>query len=494
MLSRLMPLPDVSRLADLEPRAWTALADRLRAIAINADTVRPIATAAERALDPIRRALRSYHLGKIRDASGYAMRLFIFRDAVDDAEARIALGDSISVDRLLDAGLIVREADGRLRSPFYMNIANHLYVLCDDLTEGDGVMGLGYTTGDLCAAAVPTRTIGSVLEVGCGAATGALLCAARAKRAVGIDIDPRAIVVARANAVLNGVTNIEFRQGDLFAPVAGEEFDLVLAQPPFVAQPPGDSAVTWMHGGARGDELPLRLLRDLPAHLAPGGRGVVLVEWPVFDREGEAPLEARVRDVVPRDDIGVLLVSGTSTDLDEQCVGYATGRVPFLGPEVERNMIARRAHLDSMRVKELRLTVNVLQRTTPGRAWTVRVDSHRFGKVTVSSPRIDKLVAARELLASGRTKFAAARLQLPDGVRFSEDDEGVLVELPADALIPPVRLSPHAARLVSAFGSAKTVAEAVTEFAPDVDDAVRDEVYGGVEQALSTGVLEVDIA
>jgi len=154
-----------------------------------------------------------------------------------------------------------------------MNLVNELYVLCDDLTEGDGVMGLGHTTGDLCAASLPTRELGSVLEVGCGAATGLLLCASRARRAVGVDIDPRAIVVARANALLNGLTNVEFRQGDLFAPVLGEEFDLILAQPPFVAQPPGDSAITWMHGGARGDELPLRFLRELPPHLAPGGRG-----------------------------------------------------------------------------------------------------------------------------------------------------------------------------------------------------------------------------
>ncbi len=274
----------------------------------------------------------------------------------------------------------------------------------------------------------------------------------------------------------------------------GEEFDLILAQPPFVAQPPGDSAVTWMHGGARGDELPLRLLRDLPAHLAPGGRGVVLVEWPVFDRAKGGALSARVRDVVPRDDIGVLLVSGTSTDLDEQCVGYATGRVPFLGPEVERNMIARRAHLDSMRVRELRLTVNVLQRTAPGRAWTSRVDARAFGRVTASSPQIDKLVAAQELLAAGAPTLVAAELRLPEGARFTEDDQGPVIELPKDALIPPVRLSPHSARLVSGFATPKTVGDAVTEFAPEADDEVRDKIYGAVEQALSSGVLEVELA
>jgi len=88
----------------LEPEAWPRLADRLRAVSITSDTVHFIARVAERAIDPIRRALRYYHLSKIRSATGYAMRLFIFRDAVDDAEARAALGDAVSVEQLLEAG------------------------------------------------------------------------------------------------------------------------------------------------------------------------------------------------------------------------------------------------------------------------------------------------------------------------------------------------------------------------------------------------------
>jgi SAM-dependent methyltransferase len=492
MLSRLMSLPDVSRLAALETGAWRALAKRFRALSLDNDTVRPFAQIAERAADPLRRALRSYHLSKLHTPTAYAMRLFLFRDTVDEAQARETLGDAISLERLVDAGIVERTADGRVRSPFYVNLVSHLYILCDDLTEGDGVMGLGHTTRDLCSATMPTRNLGSVLEVGCGAASGLLLCASRAKRAVGIDIDPRAVLVASVNARMNGITNAEFRQGDLFAPVAGEQFDLILAQPPFVARPPGDSDVTWMHGGARGDELPLRLLRDLPPHLAPGGRAVVLVEWPVFDGDGEVPLEGRVRDAVPQSDIGVLLVSSVPTDIDEHCLGYTTARPPFVGPEIERAMIAWLRHLDTMGLRELRLTVNVLQRTAPGRAWTSRVDSRGFGKVTVTSHQVDKLVAAQELLASGGVALGAARLRLPDGARFVEDERGIVVELPDDTLIPPVRMSEHAARLASLFAGGKAVGVAVAEFAPEADDDVRGKVLGGVKQALSTGVLEVD--
>lgn len=483
--------PDVTRLIDLEVPVWRALADRLRALGIDGERVRPFARLGGRVIEPTRRALRAYHLRKIREPAGYLMRLLMFRDVVDAAEARAALGDSVPIERLLEVGLLSRQADGTLRCPFYVNIANDLYVMCDDLSECDGVMGLGHTTEDLCGASLPWGDVGSVLEVGCGAAMALLMCASRARRAVGVDIDPRAVAIARANVLLNGLSNVEIRQGDLFEPVRGEQFDLIVAQPPFVAQPPGDSAVTWMHGGSRGDELPLRLIHELPAHLAPGGRGVVLVEWPVFDRDDRRPLERRVREAVPRDDVGVLLVSSTGTDLDEHCIAYATGQAPFVGPEVERRMIARRTHLDQMGVRELRLTVNVLQRTAAGRAWTTRVDARAFTEVTVTAPRVDKLVAAQELLGSGPTAFRAARLRVPEGTRFSEQEGGVLAEPPDDALVAPIRLNVHAARLVTRFADAKTVDEVVAEAAPDAGDDLRDKIVGAIRQALTSGLLEV---
>ena len=177
-----MSLPDVSRLVDLEPAAYRALGDRLRALSITGDSVRTISRIAARAIHPLQQAMRGYHLAKLRDPAGYAMRLFVFRDAVDEGQAREVLGDAVSLERLLEVGLIAREPDGRLRCPFYVNLVNELYVMCDDLTQGDGVMGLGHTTGDLCGASWPTRKLDSVLEVGCGAGTALLVCALRARR------------------------------------------------------------------------------------------------------------------------------------------------------------------------------------------------------------------------------------------------------------------------------------------------------------------------
>ncbi len=76
------------------------------------------------------------------------------------------------------------------------------------------------------------------LEVGAG--SGVVACAlARAGAVVtATDVDPAAARNARLNAALGGLA-IDVREGDLFAPVAGERFDVVVANLPFW---PGDGA------------------------------------------------------------------------------------------------------------------------------------------------------------------------------------------------------------------------------------------------------------
>ncbi len=52
-----------------------------------------------------------------------------------------------------------------------------------------------------------------------------------------IDISAPALAVARANAELNEVVNrISFLEGDLLTPIAGEQFEIVVSNPPYVAE------------------------------------------------------------------------------------------------------------------------------------------------------------------------------------------------------------------------------------------------------------------
>ena len=70
--------------------------------------------------------------------------------------------------------------------------------------------------------------------MGTGSGVCAVFAARHAHRVVAVDINPGAVRCAALNALLNHVeARIEVRQGDLFAPVARERFDLVLFNPPF---------------------------------------------------------------------------------------------------------------------------------------------------------------------------------------------------------------------------------------------------------------------
>lgn len=84
------------------------------------------------------------------------------------------------------------------------------------------------------ALALRPRTVLD-LGTGCGAVALAIKRARPAARIVAVDASRAALEIARRNAALHGL-EIEFHEGVWFDPVAGERFDLVVANPPYVAQ------------------------------------------------------------------------------------------------------------------------------------------------------------------------------------------------------------------------------------------------------------------
>lgn len=113
---------------------------------------------------------------------------------------------------------------------------------------------------------------GRVLEVCAGSGAVALSAARAGGRVTAVDASRRAVMSVRLNAWRLGL-DVDVRRGDLLAPVAGEHFDLVLANPPYVPLPPGarpPAARAW-DGGYDGRALLDRLCREVPEVLAPGG-------------------------------------------------------------------------------------------------------------------------------------------------------------------------------------------------------------------------------
>jgi HemK-related putative methylase len=132
-------------------------------------------------------------------------------------------------------------------------------------------------TGQFLASQIDSRLVSresEVLDMGTGSGVCAVFAADHARRVVGIDINPAAVRCARINAVLNDLDHkIEVRYGDLFEPVRGEQFDLILFNPPFLRGAPKDSR----DGAWRSSDVAERFAAGLRAHLKPGGAALVLL-------------------------------------------------------------------------------------------------------------------------------------------------------------------------------------------------------------------------
>jgi release factor glutamine methyltransferase len=113
----------------------------------------------------------------------------------------------------------------------------------------------------------------SVLELCAGPAFAGVSAARRhGARLTTVDVSWPAVLNAWLNGRLNGVP-IRALRGDLFAPVSGRRFDLIIANPPYVPGPrpsAGTAERAWDAGGD-GRAIIDRICAAAPAHLAPGG-------------------------------------------------------------------------------------------------------------------------------------------------------------------------------------------------------------------------------
>ena len=169
----------------------------------------------------------------------------------------------------------------------------HDWWVASDLSESalggvlptDHVLGVGGASTTLASWA-PRPRVSRALDLGTGSGVQALHLTGHTDRVVVTDLSARALAYARFNAALNGVT-LDVRRGSLLEPVAGEEFDLVVSNPPFVITPrrPGVPRFEYRDGGAAGDSIVSGLVANVGRVLAPGGMAQLLGNWEL--RAGE---------------------------------------------------------------------------------------------------------------------------------------------------------------------------------------------------------------
>jgi len=207
------------------------------------------------------------------------LRLFLVEVPVELGHFRRAVAPMDPAD-WANLGLVTLDG-ATVRGAVAMRASGKLLIAHDcSMPEGgkrpDYVLGVTGSTLTLCGLTVrrPSRR---TLDLGAGSGFQALTAGPRSEHVVGTDRNSRAVAIARFNALLNGITNVDFVEGDLFEPVSDHQFDLIVSNPPFVISP--ENRLQYRDSGFRGDEICERIVLAGPKHLAEGGYLQVLCNW-----------------------------------------------------------------------------------------------------------------------------------------------------------------------------------------------------------------------
>ncbi|MDX9788466.1 MAG: class I SAM-dependent methyltransferase [Desulfobacterales bacterium] len=209
------------------------------------------------------------------------VRLFILAQPLPESAVRNAL-HPLPLSELFNVGLLKADAGG-IRSEAALLAYNDLYLLRDFWPEytgkpcpSDYVLGIG--PASLAVAEMTVRTpVASALDIGTGGGYQALLAAKHCERVTATDTNPRALNFAALNARLNGISNITFRLGSLYEPVANEQFDLVVSNPPFVISP--EHEFEYRDNAMAGDAFCEAALRGAAQQMNEGAFGTILFNW-----------------------------------------------------------------------------------------------------------------------------------------------------------------------------------------------------------------------
>jgi SAM-dependent methyltransferase len=478
------PSPDRLTAAEL-----LGVRDRLVAAGLTDDDTGPSLGLASGQVDAARLPLVLSALRDRSDSKALLTRVFAYGDTTPLAALEEAVGTT-TLDRLAACNLLGKSGSGGFGCPILLRPLAGLIIACDRSGSiGDAVMAPGPTTANLVRG-LPRPPLGQVLDVGTGSGVLALMAAGRGATVTATDITERACAFTRFNAAFNGLT-LDVRQGDLFDPVAGEQFDLVLSQPPFVVQPPDIDPTAYVHGGPTGDELALRVLAGLPGALAPGGCALLR-----FDAPGSLQdVTARVRQVVPEAfDVAVFGFKTVGPDLI--ALSYAGLADPKLGARYIDQVARYQQHMRNLGLEHFTGTMTLVQRPTEERP-TVTVAAS--GLAVPRWPYMTARLAAERLAAATDDRLLAARLlPMPDARLSAEvrlDEAGLgptfTVRYPPGTVVADLELNEAGAAMLQQFAGGRAVADVVDVYAkatgktadeatPDVVSFARDALHRGL--------------
>ncbi len=435
------------------------------------------------------------YLRRIGDADELAVLIRLFLLGVPVLRARFdeLVGTQLRA-RLAGAGLLIRNGEvvhGSAR------LVPHDELLIASDHAGAGEAHADHVPGvhrpSVALAHLTVRGQGErALDLCTGNGIQAILLAAHAESVVATDVNVRALAYAAFNAALNGAGNVETRAGSFFEPVEGEQFDLVVANPPYVDSP--ESAYLFRDSGMPGDAVSEHVVRSVPGALAHGGFAGVLIAWAL---DPDAPAE-RPRSWLEGSGCDAYLLH-TSTD-DPIETATVWNRDLLDRPEDYAQALDRwLAYYRELGIEQVGYACLVLRKRGDDRdGWleaqplpraALRPAGRHVRMLFETHDRVSELGADDELLdrrlrvaddavVTQDTRFAEGRWQ-PESLTLRLD-EG----LPFSA-----ELDPPTARMIRALDGSRTLREAL---AAAVDsDAAEETGLALARQMLKIGFLEL---
>ncbi|MEU4207035.1 DUF7059 domain-containing protein [Rothia terrae] len=305
-------VPNAPKSCDID--ALSRLREALRAVNFTYDGVEQLL--GERAFEAMARDMvvpGTYRLRQIQESDASAeqknlatvVAFFLLAHSVSEKNLNTALRP-VTFAGLKDLGL-AESHEGLVRAtvdlrPHSADDGTELWVASDlgahqrpGVLRKDHVLGIGHAS--LTLAQITERTaVQKALDLGTGCGIQTFHLLAHAQHVTATDISERALAFTRFNLVLNAPTldinpqnldaRVSLRLGSLLEPVAGEKFDLVISNPPFVITPrkseetPADQ-YTYRDGGMAGDGIVSTLVQQLPTVLNEGGRAQMLGNWEI---------------------------------------------------------------------------------------------------------------------------------------------------------------------------------------------------------------------
>lgn len=283
--------PNVTRMehAELADR----LGDRLLELDYAVDTVTDlIGEAGQRALGRNSTVAADRALRSVTHPLVTLTRLWLLQQPVTRSTADQALPGM--VEDLVDANLLTADGDAIRAAvdvrPYAADDRTAGWVVSDLVNGLDGPPGqprpdyvLGISPASTALAQMTIREpVGSALDLGAGCGVQAVHLARHADHIVATDLNPRANSLAAWTYALTDVA-VDQRLGSLWEPVAGERFDLIVTNPPYVMSPPTRNRLAYREGSLVGDGLMEALVRGSADHLTDGGTLQVLGNWAILD-------------------------------------------------------------------------------------------------------------------------------------------------------------------------------------------------------------------